>query len=62
MTTPACTSACTGEAENAHESSPERTASLTADALAALILQLPPDERARLAALVNAKEGGSDAR
>jgi hypothetical protein len=61
----ACTTACTSKPENTHESKPEGTpAALTADALAALVRQLPPEERARLAEMLTGKgeTGTVDAR
>ena len=65
LTTPpaaACTSACTSKPEDAHESKPEAPGEAAApstifEALAVLILQLPADDRARLAALLKAKDG-----
>ncbi|MCX5674500.1 MAG: hypothetical protein NTX87_05785 [Planctomycetota bacterium] len=62
---PACTTACTSKPENVHESKPEGTpTALTADALAALVRQLPPEERARLAEMLTGKgeTGTVDAR
>jgi len=62
---PACTTACTSNPENPHESPPEGTpAALTADALAALVRQLSPEERARLAEMLigNGETGTVDAR
>jgi hypothetical protein len=62
---PACTTACTSKPENTHESRPEGTpAALTADALAALVRQLSPEERARLTEMLSGKgdTGTVDAR
>jgi hypothetical protein len=45
----ACTTACTNEAGNANGG--------TLEALAAALLSLPPEDRARLAALLTARQG-----
>ena len=59
----ACTTACTSKPENGHETRPEGTGeaappSAAFDALAALIRQLSPEDRARLAVLLNTKDNG----
>jgi hypothetical protein len=59
---PACTSACTSKPENEHGAKPETPGepagpSAAFETLAALIRQLTPEERARLAEMLTGKGG-----